>query len=715
MEKSYEEKEFNIKDYSLIIIKRKWIIIVFSIVLLAGTAIFSYLQTPFYQATCQVIIEKENPQVLNFQELYPIDRMKNEYYETQYQVIKSRTLTEKVVKKLKLDKRASNLEEAVQAFQKSILVEPQPDSMVVQISIVGKDPAQITKAVNTLAEVYIEYNMEIKLKAYNDTAKWFSKQLPELKERLAKSELAVQQYKEKEGIVSFEDRQSTIMDELQRINSEYSNIKTERIEKQTTLGELNKLSGDAKSLESFPAVLDDGLIKKLKENYITLETELNRVSKLYKPKHPERVSKEYQLEQLRERISEETQKIVNRIKSEYDISVAKEKELKAALDEQNSKALELNKKAIQYKVLQRETDINKQIYDSVLNRSKETEVTKVLEASNIKLLDNAVVPKTPISPNIQKNMLIALIFALLGGVSIAFFIEYIDKSIKSPDDVEQYLELPLLGVIPSFETLLPTYKRFGLDIFKGKEKQKRKKYSTENQLITMTDPTSIATEAYRNLRTNILFSANEEGLNSLLISSAIANEGKSTIVANLGVIFTYLKQKVLIIDADLRHPTIHKIFEKDNSIGLLTFLENSCSYGDIIQKTKVENLDIITSGGKTTQSSELIDSSQMQQLIRDMSKKYNLVLIDSVTAASLPDAIVLSTMVNGVIIIHLPGGSDRSLINHIKKRFLNAGAKIYGVILNNLKIQTQSHYYYPYLHSYYEYYFKESKEKKKTD
>jgi succinoglycan biosynthesis transport protein ExoP len=714
MEKPYEEKEFNLKDYWLVIVKRKWIIIVFSIVLLVGTIIFSYIQKPIYKATCKVIIEKEGPQVLNFEELYPMDRMKVEYYETQYQVIKSRTLAEKVVKRLGLDKRAHNYEKAVQAFQKSILVEPLSDSMVVQISIVGKEPAQITTTVNTLAEVYIEHNLEIKLEAYNDTANWFSKQLPELKDKLEKSELALQQYKEKEGIVSFEDRQSLVMDELQRINSEYIKIKAERIETQTTLEELNKLSVDAKSLESFPAVLEDGLIKKLKENYITLETELNRISKLYKPKHPERISKEYQLEQLRERINEEIQKIVNRIRSEYDILIAKEKELKAALAEQNRKALELNKKAIQYNVLQREANINKQIYDSVLNRSKETELTKVSEASNIKLLDKAIVPKAPISPNIKKNMLIALIFALLGGVGIAFFIEYIDKSIKSPLDVEEYLELPLLGVIPSFESLSPSSKKFSLDILKRKEKLKRKKYSIEKQLITIIEPTSIATEAYRNLRTNILFSANEEGLSSLLVSSAIANEGKSTIVANLGVILTYLKQKVLIIDADLRHPTMHKIFEKDNSKGLISFLEDNSSYEEIIQKTKVENLDIITSGGKTTQSSELIDSGQMQRLIKDMSKKYDLVLLDSITASSLPDAIVLSTMVNGVILVHLPGSADRSLINHIKKRFVNVGAKIYGVILNNLKIQRQSYYYYPYLHSYYEYYFKENKEQKKT-
>lgn len=715
MDVSVEEKEFELKDYWFVLLKRKWIIITFFFVLLLGTIIFSFLRPPIYKATCSVLIERESPQVLDFQELYPLERMRSEYFETQYQIIKSRSIAEKVVKRIGFDKKADNLDKAIEGFQKSTIVEPVEESMLANISVIGKNPELITKAVNTLAEAYIKNNLEIKLKAYNDTAYWFSKQLPELKEKLEKSEVVLQQYKEREGIVSFEERQSIIMDELEKINTEYIKVKTERIKMETTLNELRKLSGDAKNLETIPEILEDDLIKSLKEKYITLETELNRISKLYKPKHPERISKEYQLSQLRERINEEIKKIVSSIRSEHDILLAKERNLKAALDEQNRKALDLNKKAIQNNILQREADINKQIYDSVLNRSKETELTKVLETNNIKLVDKAIVPKNPIIPNMKKNMLIAIIFGMLGGLGIAFFLEYMDKSIKIPQDVERFLEIPLLGVIPAFDSLSPPIKRFSIDFLKKKEGRKKKRAPSKNQLITIEEPNSLASEAYRTLRTNLLFSANEKDLHSLLITSVISNEGKSTVVANLGIILTYLKQKVLIIDADLRNPTLHRVFGASNSSGLLSFLQNHSSYKDIIQSTQIENLDIITSGGKATNPSELLDSNLMRQLIKDVSKKYNFILIDTVTATSLPDAVILSSMVDGVLLVHMPGSSDRILLKYVKKRFLNAGIEIYGVILNNLKTKHKSSYYYPYLYSYYDYYIKEREGQKESD
>jgi len=342
-------------------------------------------------------------------------------------------------------------------------------------------------------------------------------------------------------------------------------------------------------------------------------------------------------------------------------------------------------------------------------------LTKVLEANNIKLVDKSIVPKAPISPNIKKNLLIALIFGLLGGVGIAFFVEYMDKSIKIPQEVEQILKLPLLGVIPAFDSLMPPVKRFGADLFKKMGRHKKKRPPSTRRLITIEEPTSLASEAYRTLRTNLLFSANEKGLHSLLITSAISNEGKSTVAANLAVILTYLKQKILIIDADLRNPTLHKVFRKNNTQGLKTFLQDHLSYKDIIQNTQVANLDIITSGGRSTEPSELLDSALMRQLIKDMNKEYNLVLIDTVTATSLPDSVILSSMVDGVLLVHLPGSADRTLLKYVKKRFLSAGVEINGVILNNVRTQYKSSYYYPYIYSYYDYYFKETEEQKEAD
>jgi capsular exopolysaccharide synthesis family protein len=704
MEKIDTEKSFELKDYWLIIAKRKWYVMIFFLAIVIGTFIFSFMQKNIYKATCTVIIEKENPQVLNFQELYPLERTKWEYYETQYQIIKSRSIMEKTVKKLGLDKKEGGLQRAIQKFTRSLKVEPKDGSALVMISITGENATQITKAVNTLAEVYIENNMEIKHKTYNDTAKWFKKQLPALKVKLEKSELALQLYKEKQGIVSFEDKQSIIMDELKKINSDYISIKTERIAMQTVIDRLNKLSRDPKELESFPYILKDDLTKKLKQQYIALETELNRISKLYKQKHPEIVSREYQLAQLRKRIDEEIQNIIMRIRSEYNMLLAKERELKKALEQQNVKALELQDKTIQYSVLKREADINREIYHSVLNRSKETELTKMLETNNIKLVDRAIKPKAPIKPNKKKNIFIAIIFGLLGGVSLAFFIEYIDKSIKSAYDVEFHLNLPTIEIIPSFKSSSQLTKGSASGLHEQKVRDKKEDYNIKNSLITITEPTSIASEAYRSLRTKLLYFSNENKINSLLISSAVVDEGKSTITANLGVILTYLKQKILIIDADFRKPTLHKIFEVENSKGLIDFLENQSKYKEIIQQTQINNLDIITSGGKSAKSAELLDSNLMRNLIKDMSKIYNLIFIDSTIATTLPDAIILASMVNAVMLVHKPGSSDRNLLKHVKKRFLDVGAKILGVILNNIDLHKQSGYFHSY--SYYNHYLK---------
>ena len=726
------QEDVHLTNYLRVIRKRQWIILTFFVIVVVSVTIRSFLQSPVYKATARILIEKETPNVLSFKEVLALDTADTDYYQTQYTILKSRTLAKEVLQRLgmleqvmpkqsrsfsirglftgllnflQLGKPLSDEaqmrakeQQAIDNFLNNVItIEPIKGSRLVDVSAESIEPALATHLANTLVEGYIEQNLEAKLSASKDAAGWLAKQLDGLQKKVAESEAALQKYKEEHAIISLEDRQNIITQKLLELNTAVNNAKIKRIATETQYKQIQEyLESEASSLntaaiekcESVSQVINNSLIQQLKVELSSQESQLSDVLKKFRDKHPNVIALRSQIASIQSRLHAEIRKIMASITNEYELALAQEKELTAALEAQKREALELDQKAIAYGILAREVESNKRVYNELLQRTKETNVTEKLETSNIRVIDHATVPTYPIAPRKKLNIFLAMIVGSVMGTALAFFFEYLDNSIKTPEDIKQYLDIPFLGFIPKVapETLVSN---------------NASKHSVDT--IVAMEPRSTASEAYRSLRTNVMFSSLERG-SILLVTSAGPTEGKSITVANLGITMAQSGSKTLIIDCDLRKPRMHKIFKvAGTEHGLTDMIANFGTNGTriVVKRTKIENLDLIPCGKIPPNPSELLGSERTKMLLEALAKKYDKILIDSPPINVVTDPVILSQIAGGVIIIIRAGETRRDVVRRAKDQLRDVGAHILGGVLNSVDVQKDNYYYYSYYHNYY--------------
>jgi succinoglycan biosynthesis transport protein ExoP len=401
-----------------------------------------------------------------------------------------------------------------------------------------------------------------------------------------------------------------------------------------------------------------GVLENLKQQQIAIENEIIELSKRYKSKHPRMIALQTRLQATRDSMDEETKKLI-----------------------------EMNTKMIEYNVLKREVDSNKNLYDSLLRRTKETEVSKDLETTNVSVVDLADVPKRPFSPNRKRDISAGVTTGLLLGVVFAFILEYLDSTVKTAEDIEMYVRLPFLGYIPSA--------------------RREAKSEQEIDLITHKSPRSRITEAYRSVRTSIIFSSPEDRpLKTILVTSTSPQEGKTTVSINLGIIFAHANERTLIVEGDLRKPRIARSFGMENNVGVSSYLTGNKELDQVIRSTFIPNLFIVPSGPKPPNPSELLISTKTNIFLEELQKKFDRIIIDSPPTFSVADSVILANKVDGVIDIIRSGFLNIDIILRGRQRLSEAKARILGVILNNVDVKREDSYYY------YHYYYSEEKEKK---
>lgn len=383
------------------------------------------------------------------------------------------------------------------------------------------------------------------------------------------------------------------------------------------------------------------------------------------------------------------------IKNDYESSLRKESLLRQTFEQQKVKAQEMKEKTIQYNILKREADTNKELYKGLLQRMKEAGVSAGIMASNIQVVDQAELPTKPYKPNKQLNLLLAAVVGIFLGIGLAFFFEYLDNTVKTPEDVEQLIRLPSFGMVPEISY----------------ERRRRLESGTSYpvELITFGHPKSMLSEAYRNIRTSILLSFSEKPPKKIAISSPNPMEGKTTTVINTAIALSQTGARVLIIDTDLRKPRIHKIFDEENGVGLSNFLSGHEGLESIIKKTDIPNLYYIPSGPIPPNPSELIGSDLFKSMMESLGERFDHLVLDSPPVLGFADSIILSTAVDGVILVVLGGKTPRETLLRAKEILYQVNAKILGVVINRVDIQRSDYGYYYYRYHYY--YGKEEKKK----
>ncbi len=723
-----KEQQIDIRDYINVIRKRKWTLVAVFVVIVTTVILHSFTATPIYEATTLLVIEKENPNVVSVQEVMAVDASGTDYYQTQYKIIESRTVARDVISRLNLerskeffpepkndfvskikqsvrvyitflknsivsllntgDKNATeDLKESkeesnlVSRFIERIEVTPIRNSRLVDVSYRARAPVTAARIVNTLADAYIDQNLETRLKAVQDAVKWLHERIEEERKKVERAENGLLEYKEKYNIVTdfSSDTEKITAQKLAHLNSQVVEAESRRVEAETRYKQAIALRDSPDMLDSIPEVINNELIRQINSMEVELYKRISELSKKYGEKHPRMVAIKSELDTLRKRKTQEVNRVINSLRNEYKVALAREKSLKDALAKQKNECMVLNQKAIRYGVLKREAESARHMYDLLINRFKETTLTEDMKTGNIRVIDRAEAPRAPVKPNKKLNILLAVIVGLVTGTGLAFFFEYLDNTIKTPEDVKQQLGLPYLGPTPVFDS--------------GEEERP--------ELVTLHSPKSTASESYRGIRTGILFSSAESPPGTILVTSAGPQEGKTITTANLGITMAQAGARTIILDCDMRRPSLHKIFGIKKDRGISNILVGSGDLGKAVHHTGVENLDIIPCGPVPPNPSEILGSNRMTSILETLRTRYSYIFIDAPPSTAVTDAVVLSRSAEGVIFVIRAGETPREIARNALSQFEAVKAHIIGIILNGVDMGRDGYYYYQHYYYYY--------------
>jgi len=728
----------NLLAYWRLLRKRRWTIVTVFFVLFTIVLLGTLKQKPIYRAQALLEIEKENPNLLTVQELFQLETLSDTYLETQYKLLRSDSLARRVIDQLRLGKleefnpgvaRRSGTPPAssgtapsfavgdaeldprayqtvLARFRDRLSVEPVKRSRLVEITFDSQDPALAAKVVNALAANHIEQSLEVRWDATQKASEWLSQQLLGLKARLEKSENDLQGYARESGLLFLENEkgaaENIVNERLRQLQEELTHAQAARYEKESLYRQVQ--AGDYTAL---PGIVENKLLQDLTAHQEELERERAMLETTFTPDYPKVKQVQSQIDEMNTVLVRERKHLAERITNDYLAAVRREDLVRKAFEEQQKQANLIAGRSVQYNILKREVETNKQLYEGLLQRLKEAGVTAGLKASNIRIVDPAVPPKKPAKPNLPLNLALATMMGLALGVGAAFLQEHLDNTLKSSEDVERYLALPALALIPSVESLNGRRSAvYGLSEPKKLLAAAEVEPSPTRwyRIDATADHDSALAEAFRSLRTSVLLSTADRPPRTLLISSSQPSEGKTTISINLAISLSQLGRRVLLIDADMRRPSIRKVFEMPDTLGLVSYLTGQQEWRAAVCTTGLANLEALVCGPVPPNPAELLSSERMRMLLTEAKQEYDFVVLDSPPLLNVADSRILATLAEGVVLVVKGGATPRELAQRAQSYARNVGANVIGAVLNNLDVRTGENYYY----YHYDYYGSES-------
>jgi len=724
------QESANLLNYWRLLRKRRWTILVVFAVLFTVVLLGTLKETRIYRAGALLEIEKENPNILTVQELFEMESVSDTYLETQYRVLESDTVARQVIGQLRLDlmpefnpKAARNVsaeggfnggtpppdpdavEVALSKFHDRLAVEPVKLSRLVSVRFESQDPQLAAQVVNSIAQADIEENLRVRWDATQKASAWMTEQLQDLKARLEKSENQLQEYAQSNGLIYLEDEKGAtenIADErLRQLQEELTQAQAARYEKESLYRLVR--SGD---LDSLPGISDNKLIEDLTDQLADVERQKAQLETTFTADYPKVQELQNQEDKINAVIARERRRAADQLTNDYQAAVRREALVQQAFQAQQNDANEIAARSVQYNILKREVDTNRQLYEGLLERLKEAGVSAGLKESNIRVVDAAVPPRKPTRPNLPLNLSLAAVMGLGLGVGAAFLQEHLDNSIKSSEDVERYLNLPALALIPAVESLNGHGRGPGNspDFAHANGGNGRIDIGAKSwhRIAGGVEPPAALAEAFRGLRTSVLLSTADRPPRTLLISSSRPSEGKTTISINLAISLAQLKRRVLLIDGDMRRPSVRKAFELGNGLGLVSYLTGQQDWRAAVLPTGVGNLDALVCGPVPPNPAELLSSDRMRSLLDQAREEYQFILVDSPPLLNVSDARILARLTEGVILVVKGGATPRELAQRAQSYAQDVGANVIGAVLNNLDVRSGDDYYYRYYR--YDYY-----------
>jgi capsular exopolysaccharide synthesis family protein len=588
------------------------------------------------------------------------------------------------------------------AYLSGLKITPVPNTQMVQISFTTADPVLSARLANAHAREYIRWGIELNAHESEEAEHFLEGKLAQVKEQLEASEVAVNNYRRDKGIVpgliSVNGKEDVVLERLNKTSEDLQAAHLQTISLGTQVSMIKEGRQDA-----LPAVIQSSLVQKLKEELDSDEAEYATLSGKFKPDYPPMRQLERKLKGTRDVLSREIANAVASVREEYQAAVQRENTLQNDLNQQKTFAFGLNDSAVRYLILEREADSNRELYNALLKRVKDLTVVADVHASNVSVVDGAEPPGGPSSPDKHRDTLTAGVLGLAGGLGLAFLIDLLDSTLKDPREVERYLHIPNLAMIPEapkerdllYPAPLPPETRSVNGV---------SKYFASNS-VTKYNGRSVLGEAYRNLRTSLMLSRAGSHPRTTLVTSALPEEGKTTVSVNTAIVLAHAGGRVLLIDADLRIASCHKRLGVSNARGLTEVLTGLVGPEEAIVPTGVDNLFLLTAGQAPPNPSELLASPQMRALLEQLCGIYDHIVIDSPPALPVSDPILLSMLVDGVVLVAAGNRTPKQQIKAAIGRLRHAHAKIFGLVLNRVKVQ-KIDYFFP----YYKYYARTEEE-----
>ena len=708
---SQDEDIIDLRQIFHVLNSHRWAIGSFTLAVTLVATLIVFSMTPVYQATAMLQIEQEQAKVVSIEEVYGIDGGNDSYLNTQYEVLKSRSVLEKVVNELGLLKNPEFnsqlrpapwyaalldwrswfglqvpveeedadrlMRDTVNALVEQITIEPVRKTQIVKINARSESPQLAAKIANAVANAYIESYMEAKLSLTLNATDWMQGRMGELSEKLRQASLELQDYREKENLIELEGVLTASSNELQALTNALVEVRSklavsENIYKQIRSGALKSQGND-----SLAAVLQHPLIQNLRAEESKVERQVTELSRRYGPKHPAMISARSELESIRENMATQIKTIVAGVEREYEIDRANEQSLSAAVDDLKRRIQDTNRKEFRLQALEREVKVNEDLYNAFFKRIQETTATSDLQTANARIVDQAFTPKIPVKPKKKLIVAIAGLLGLMISCGIAFLLEMLNNTIRTTRDVEDKLNLPVLGVLPRL-----TDKKVQKEVFKA-----------------FTNPDLGAfNEAVRTIRTSLKLSGIDHQQQVLAVTSSVPGEGKSSVAGNLAMALGQLS-KALIIDCDLRRPVVGKNFAiKGGSAGLANLLAGTATIAEALHK--IDGMDIIPCGHVPPNPQELLASERFEQILKVLREQYDYIILDCPPVQSVSDVLMVSRHCDGVVYVVEAGGMQANGVMVAVGRLLQARAPVTGVVLN--KINPKAMDVYGYNHGYYD-------------
>lgn len=719
-------------DYLRPLYRRRWLAGTAFSVTLVVALLYAFTAEPVYRATVRLLIEPESPTVVTFREVVAQrGHLVQESSTTQRDMLLSRSLAQATIDRLDLwdhpefggRGEETTLSRVRQAVRRGLswlgsLVRPPPaapedaadgesrtqaraiSALLERLHVIGGRNSRVLRVrfqasearlsadvVNTLTQLHVERDMEFRYRSSRQASQWLQERLAVQRQKLAASERALQDYREEHGAAGIEDRQTIIVRDLENLHAAATQATIARVESEVRYRDLAAIKDDAEALGRLPEVLRNEVIQQRRLTLASLRRDRARLAEELGPRHPDMISIESSVRDAEDRLQNEILGLVESLRLEFQLASSREQELLAQLDRQTEQALELDRTGIEYGVMRREAESDRQLYETLLQRAAETGVTSELETSNIRVLEQAEPPTRPVQGRRRLIALLGLFGGGLFGVGLAFAMEWADDSIETPEQMKTGVAVPNLGMLPHVQHTAAG------------------RGSPEPHLLLHADPPAEFGEAIRALRTSLIFTSAAEGCRSVIVTSPGPGEGKSVIATNLAVSLAQLGRRTLLLDTDLRRPQQHKHLEVALEPGLSNTLVGEAAPETILGPTPVAGLSMVPAGKLPSRPADLLGSERFKGLLASWQDRFDWIVCDAPPVLPIADALVTAQTLNKALFVVESGRTSRRAAREALRRLDQAGVQVLGAVLNKATVNRHPYYYAPYYHRSYDRYY----------